>query len=191
MTPRLTRSESQAVTRQKLIDAACELFRKEGYAATSIDRIADAAGFSKGAVYSNFENKEAIFLEVLEAQGQESLDDLLRKIDEANGKTATIEALVTWADERSRSGVWSLTILEHARAVRSDAPSLLRQKEILQRHWVQLGSCLLRKFPGLEAPAETLGALLHEIAYAPAMTFMGNPGSGALMQLTIAHILRE
>ena len=72
--PRLSRVESQALTRARLLDAAQDLFRREGYATTSVDRIAEAAGYSKGAFYSNFEGKEAIFLAVLDAQSQESLD---------------------------------------------------------------------------------------------------------------------
>jgi AcrR family transcriptional regulator len=45
-----------------LLDAAERLFRRDGYAATSLDRIAGEAGYTKGAVYSNFPNKEAVFL---------------------------------------------------------------------------------------------------------------------------------
>ena len=40
------------MTRERLLAAARELFRKQGYATTSIERIAEAAGYSKGAVYS-------------------------------------------------------------------------------------------------------------------------------------------
>ena len=46
--------------------AARQTFTRAGYAGTSVDMIAEAAGFSKGALYSNFESKEAIFLDLLE-----------------------------------------------------------------------------------------------------------------------------
>jgi AcrR family transcriptional regulator len=49
-----------------LLDAAFRVFSSEGYAAASLDRIADAAGFSKGAVYSRFASKADLFLAVLE-----------------------------------------------------------------------------------------------------------------------------
>lgn len=63
---RLSRSESRQLTRERLLAAARECFSQAGYAGTSVDMIAEAAGFSKGALYSNFEGKEAIFLELLE-----------------------------------------------------------------------------------------------------------------------------
>ena len=63
---RLTREESRAVTREKLLASAYEVMAREGYEGASIDRIAEEAGFSKGAFYSNFESKDEIFLELLE-----------------------------------------------------------------------------------------------------------------------------
>lgn len=186
---RLTRVESQAQTRQKLLDAARDMFSRDGYAATSIDRIADAAGFSKGAVYSNFAGKEAIFLEVLEALGQASLGPLLEAIDIAPGADAVVELLVAWADDRSQSGNWSLTILEHARTADRDAQSLERQREILRSHWRQLGERLVGKFPEVSAGPEILGALIHELAYAPAMTFVSRPRAGDLVRLSLKAIL--
>lgn len=59
---RLTREEQRAQTRQELLDAAAAVFARHGYHAASVDDVAEAAGFTKGAVYSNFESKEALFL---------------------------------------------------------------------------------------------------------------------------------
>lgn len=186
---RLSRTETQAQTRNRLIEAARELFAKEGYATTSVDRIAETAGYSKGAVYSNFDSKEAIFLEVLELQGQEGLDRLLSAIDRADDADEVTRLLVNWANERSKSGSWSLTILEHARLAPEGSPSLRRQEEIIRGHWRQLGEKLLKRFPGIGPNGETLGALLHEIAYAPAMTFVGKPTAGNLMRVVVTALL--
>jgi len=46
--------------------AARVAFVRDGYGQANIDAIADSAGFSKGAVYSNFASKEALFLDILE-----------------------------------------------------------------------------------------------------------------------------
>jgi AcrR family transcriptional regulator len=183
---RLKREQSQALTCERLIESATELFRRDGYMATSVERIAEAAGYSKGAVYSNFDSKEAIFLRVLDLQGQESLDRVIAGIDAASSDQEVVEVLIGWANDRSRSGIWSLTILEHARVVGGDAPSLARQREILRSHWRQLGEVVLHRFAGMTADPETIGALLHEIAYAPALTFMGHPKAGELMRLALA-----
>ncbi|MBV8295490.1 MAG: TetR family transcriptional regulator [Acidimicrobiia bacterium] len=64
---RLTREEKKAQTRERLIEAAAKVFAEKGFAATSLDEVADAAGLTKGAVYSNFENKEDLVRAVLEA----------------------------------------------------------------------------------------------------------------------------
>jgi AcrR family transcriptional regulator len=62
---RLTREQSRQRTRERLLNAAQEVFAREGYAAASCEQIAEHADFSKGAIYSNFESKEALFLELL------------------------------------------------------------------------------------------------------------------------------
>ncbi|HBY59797.1 MAG TPA: hypothetical protein DEH78_08225 [Solibacterales bacterium] len=65
---RLTREESRAQTRERLMDAAFDLFAREGIEATSIDHIAEAAGYSRGAFYSNFETREEILFAVAERE---------------------------------------------------------------------------------------------------------------------------
>lgn len=69
--PRLTRVAKQAQTRRKLLEAARTVFADQGVAGTSVDAIAEAAGFSKGAFYSNFQSKEELGLEVLRLLMQE------------------------------------------------------------------------------------------------------------------------
>jgi AcrR family transcriptional regulator len=61
-----TRAERQAHTRSELVDAAERLFTAHGFHATSIDAVAAEAGFTKGAVYSNFASKEDLFLALYE-----------------------------------------------------------------------------------------------------------------------------
>jgi AcrR family transcriptional regulator len=52
------------------------LFARGGYEGASVDLIAESAGYSKGAFYSNFESKEAIFLELLDAHKRREIDAL-------------------------------------------------------------------------------------------------------------------
>ena len=61
-----TRAERQAQTRTELLDAAERLFASQGFHATSLDAVADAAGYTKGAVYSNWSGKEDLFFAVYE-----------------------------------------------------------------------------------------------------------------------------
>jgi AcrR family transcriptional regulator len=59
-----TRAERQARTREQLVDAAERLFTSRGFHATSVETVAAEAGYTKGAVYSNFASKEELFFAV-------------------------------------------------------------------------------------------------------------------------------
>jgi AcrR family transcriptional regulator len=63
---RLTRDEKKARTRAALLRAAAGVFARRGFHGASVDAIAEEAGLSAGAVYSNFAGKEELFLTVLE-----------------------------------------------------------------------------------------------------------------------------
>jgi AcrR family transcriptional regulator len=63
---RLTRAERQAQTRAELLAAAARVFAHRGYDAASVTEIAEEAGYSHGAVYSNFAGKEDLFLTLYE-----------------------------------------------------------------------------------------------------------------------------
>jgi AcrR family transcriptional regulator len=73
---RLTRAASRLETRTRLLESAAQLFARGGYEGASVDLIAESAGYSKGAFYSNFESKEAIFLELLDAHKRREIEAL-------------------------------------------------------------------------------------------------------------------
>jgi AcrR family transcriptional regulator len=70
MATRLTRSERQEQTRAQLLEAALRVFLRRGFHGASLDEIAEEAGYTTGAVYSNFKGKDDLFLAVLEAEAQ-------------------------------------------------------------------------------------------------------------------------
>ena len=74
MAARLTQKERRELTRRQLLDAAAVVFAARGYHAASIDDIADAAGFTKGAVYSNFASKEDLFLALIRERQAQMLE---------------------------------------------------------------------------------------------------------------------
>ncbi|BDH55119.1 TetR/AcrR family transcriptional regulator [Tsukamurella sp. PLM1] len=73
---RLTRVEQRAQTRADLLIAARERFLEVGYAAAGLEEIADRAGYSKGAVYSNFVDKPNLCREVLQGIHEEKVGEL-------------------------------------------------------------------------------------------------------------------
>ncbi|WP_431999214.1 TetR/AcrR family transcriptional regulator [Streptomyces sioyaensis] len=66
---RPTRAETKARTRRRLLDAAAHVFARKGFAGASVEEIAESAGFSIGALYSNFGGKEALFLALMAERG--------------------------------------------------------------------------------------------------------------------------
>lgn len=63
---RETRAERQARTRAELLATAAGVFARRGYNGASVEEIAEEAGYSHGAVYSNFDGKADLFLAVFE-----------------------------------------------------------------------------------------------------------------------------
>jgi AcrR family transcriptional regulator len=80
--------ESQTQTRERLLESGKRIFLRDGYVRTSVDKVAEEAGYSKGAVYSNFDGKEALFLELLQRKfamdlgGLQSLLDHFQNVDD-------------------------------------------------------------------------------------------------------------
>jgi len=66
----------RAQTRERLIDAAYEVFAELGIRDAPVELICERAGFTRGAFYSNFASKEELFLAVHEVQAQERVDRL-------------------------------------------------------------------------------------------------------------------
>jgi AcrR family transcriptional regulator len=97
-----TRGERKARTRAELIAAADRLFARNGFHATSIDVIADQAGYTKGAVYSNFSTKEDLFFAVYEARVRRGVEDLEARFARASDFPAAFERIA--GDVAARRG---------------------------------------------------------------------------------------
>nr|WP_218929115.1 helix-turn-helix domain-containing protein [Actinomyces bowdenii] len=69
----ISRRDRQRQTREAIILAARASFARDGYHGARLDEIARAAGFSKGAVYSNFANKAELFLAIMDMNIEQSL----------------------------------------------------------------------------------------------------------------------
>ncbi|MGU7774946.1 TetR/AcrR family transcriptional regulator [Burkholderia sp. MR1-5-21] len=63
---RLTREQSKDQTRERLLNAAQEIFLTKGFVAASVEDVAAEAGYTRGAFYSNFRSKAELLLELLE-----------------------------------------------------------------------------------------------------------------------------
>jgi AcrR family transcriptional regulator len=80
---RLTRAEQRAETRTRLLDSAVEVCARRGLHAASVEEIAERAGYSTGAIYSNFEGKDDLLLGVFEQRLEPHLQALASPLVEA------------------------------------------------------------------------------------------------------------
>jgi AcrR family transcriptional regulator len=116
---RMTRAQSQAQTRAQLVTTAKRLFFQDGYHPTSLEKVADAAGYSKGAVYSNFRNKDELCTAVLDEIRAERLGEVLEIIARPD-TPSRIEALRAWADRVIGDPGWTSLEVEFAVHARRD-----------------------------------------------------------------------
>ncbi|MEX2254363.1 MAG: TetR/AcrR family transcriptional regulator [Acidimicrobiia bacterium] len=109
----LTPERRRAMTREHLLEAAAVVFARNGFHGSSLDEVASAAGFTKGAVYSNFTSKEDLFVALLDdridrqfvafSAGLEAMSDIT--IDQMPEVRDLIDQLV-WDDQ------WTALYLE-------------------------------------------------------------------------------
>jgi AcrR family transcriptional regulator len=93
---RLTREQSKANTRERLLAAARSAFAENGFHGASVEEIATRAGFSTGALYSNFGGKEDLFLVLMERE----IEEHAREIAEAVAKRPSVSERATGGARR-------------------------------------------------------------------------------------------
>ena len=77
----LTADRRRQQTREYLLQAAAQVFAERGFHGATLDEVAAAAGFTKGAVYSNFKNKDDLFLALIETFYHREMAALYEAVD--------------------------------------------------------------------------------------------------------------
>jgi len=182
--------ESRAATRQAILKTARHRFALDGFGGTSIDAIAAEAGFSKGAVYSNFENKEQLFIEVVKSYRDDLLASVMPLFKGKPTHAETVDRLAKWADRLANGGKWTFLTLEYARHAGADSKQKEAQTALLRENWLLVGEQLRPMFrDDFPADAEMLGTLVFELAHAPLSGLTTSPTVGALIRLTFSGLL--
>jgi AcrR family transcriptional regulator len=175
----MTRAEQQQHTREEILAAAQRLFVEQGFHATSVDQIAREAGYTKGAVYSNFDAKEELFFAVYEARVQQAIASFG---DAPRGSEARAFILSMTSDSGTRRGRddrWLATFFEFwAHVVRR--PSLrARFAEIHARAQEPFDEALVRLADehGIELPVKprSLAAALMAMSVGLALERLVQP----------------
>lgn len=84
----MTRAESKEHTRRRLLDAAAAVFARRGYAAASVEEVAESAGFSVGAVYSNFAGKDELFAALMTDRAVNQMGEVAEIIETSQAESS-------------------------------------------------------------------------------------------------------
>lgn len=136
-------SAKRRKTRAALVDAAYGVFAEHGLSGATIDRLTQAAGFTRGAFYSNFDSKEELMLAVMDRERERATARMARRIEELSAESADdsddftiddltevlIEILLTGAADRD----WQLALMEALPVTLRDPALAERQGQIRAR----------------------------------------------------------
>ena len=153
---RLSRTQQTEANRAAVLAAAAAVFRERGYAAATLDQIAEAAGFSKGAVYSQFDSKADLFLHVLDRRIETRAAENQAAVDAGTDDPDTIvrelQRLMSRSDPR-----WRLAVTEFRIAASRDPELRARYDAVHRRTVARLAAVFdqIYERTGYEPPVPT------------------------------------
>jgi AcrR family transcriptional regulator len=121
--PRITAAHEQAV-RQRIIDAAIDVFGDMGYQRATVQDVVRASGLSVGAVYTHFKNKEELFLVACACQVDQQKADLRLRMAELGSVSDRLRAAIDFAVDSTVLDVNERSMRVHAWMVAEGSPEL-------------------------------------------------------------------
>ena len=192
---RLTREESRAQTKLRLLDAARHLFARGGYGGASVDTIAAEAGYSKGAFYSNFESKEQVFLELLGRHMAAEAVQLKRLVEADRSVAVILDSLDLWLEQMNNDADWALLAMELQLHARRSPTFAVEYDALYLRHRDRLAELIERLFDlagrRLPAPPAQLAAALIALAHGLVLQRTSYPTSGDPAGPLLKTVLRS
>jgi AcrR family transcriptional regulator len=199
---RMTREQSRANTRERLLAAARSVFARAGFHGASVEEIASQAGFSTGALYSNFDGKEDLFLVLMERE----IDEHAREISQAVRARASMAERATggarqWMTMIEREPEVLLLFMEFwAYGVRDEQmrPRVAAQFAQMRQLLTRLIADGVRDFDlELDIPAEQLAIAIDALADGIARQKLADPDAvpddlmGKVLALLFARATRQ
>ena len=162
------REESRSVTRSRLLDAAAALFAEKGFHGASLDEIADRAGYSRGAVYSNFADKDELFLALFDERTDAAIRGITELLHSNPSADDVLQGLQVRTTEHAGSArAWFLLSSEfrlYAIRNRKVRPKLAQRIELERKAIGTAIAALLAELKiDLPAPVEQLASVVMAI----------------------------
>jgi len=99
-------------TQARLLDAAEEVFVRDGYESAQLDEIAASAGRSKGAVYTHFKSKEDLFLALFEHRTRSYVERLMNSLNKCTNRKQRMETFREFYVGLAHDRTWPILTLE-------------------------------------------------------------------------------
>jgi AcrR family transcriptional regulator len=187
----MTREESKQRTRAAVLAAAREVFARDGFHGATLERVADEAGYTKGAVYSAFDSKADLFLAVYEARVAEraARTGALEPRSYAEGARAAADE---WRRIMRTERQWSAALTEfwvHA----SRDPALRERFGAAHRAWRRTLGAAIEAAAAAEGrvlplPGKELATAIMALGNGLALELMLGEDHGDLLDLMIERL---
>lgn len=182
------RRQPRQQTRAELLDAAARVFAERGFHGASVDAVSGAAGFSTGAVYSNFAGKDDLFLALYEERIARRRRELREVVQEAGGRGPGLQAAAaSAADALTNEREWFLLYFEFVLHAARDERFRRRFRALRGEGLAELTAGLAEglKHAGIESPiaADELARAVRALSHGLALDDLvePTPGSGDLL----------
>jgi AcrR family transcriptional regulator len=133
MPKRRSRAEQTEDNGRRLLDAARGVFVRHGYHVATLDRVAAAAGLTKGAVYARYASKAELFLALLAERITQREREIARLPATKSGRQAVDAMFRQWLDRTRDDQAWALLVLEFRIAAARDRAINARYTELHER----------------------------------------------------------
>jgi len=101
-----------AETRAKLLDVASQLFTEQGFENTQLEQVAIRAGYTRGAIYAHYANKEDLFLDLLREQVKRRFAQLRDVLESESSTAKRLEKFRNWILHQMTDPPWAILTLE-------------------------------------------------------------------------------
>lgn len=175
------------VSRERILEAATELFAARGYAGAGVDRLAERSGIAKTAIYYHFGNKEGLLAAVLERASTEWIEAIQQAARQAGDPVGRLERALAGMRAMLEERPWILKLFQILTLeVADEKPEIRATLQGIVRRARQAITDGMRESLGVDVPgAEAVAGMMLAMLDGIALGMQIDPDAVALDQVFI------
>ncbi len=166
------------------------VFAQQGFSGTTVEVIADAAGYSRGAFYAHFSSKEDILFELAKTRASEIAPLFVERIEAASDADEAIDIVADLMSQRTGASALALALI-NAMTEKSRSEQDSEFVQLLTGNWRRIGEALRRFCPNGQMPCEpdeTI-AILVALTYSPVVRVATRYDTKRLVEITLRALM--